>query len=393
MTAEQFDEEAAFLAAEISSGIGDTQGTANLNCLSKDLDRGLELLFNMLKTPGFQPDRIALYKSQVVQRMERRNDETALIQAREWARLMRGDSHFSTAWSTKHSIESISREDLLAFHQKYFQPGNFIFAVSGDFHTDQILAKLEKALRGWPVTKEKVPPVPKPQFRPTPGVYMVNKADVNQGRVTLGHLGTMRDNPDYYALSIMNDILGGSGFVSRLMSRVRSDEGLAYSVGSDFGFGIYYDGIFQAAFQSKSATVGQATTLVLDEIKKIRTQKVTPDELERAVNYRVEVFPRIFATAAAIVGTFANDEYTGRPADFWSTYRARIRAVTADDVLRVALKYLHPEQLVFLAVGNADEILRGNPDKPEFELDKLAPKGELKRIPLPDPLTMIYPKE
>jgi predicted Zn-dependent peptidase len=393
MTAEQFDEETAFLAAELSSGIGDTQGSANLNCLSKDLDRGLELFFNMLKTPGFQPDRIALYKNQVVQGMERRNDETSSIQAREWARLMRGDSHFSTAWSTKNSVESVSREDLMAFHQKYYRPGNFIFAVSGDFHSSEMLARLEKALQGWPVTKEKVPPVPKPQHTPVPGVYVVNKADVNQGRVSLGHLGTMRDNPDYYALSIMNDILGGSGFASRLMTRVRSDEGLAYSVGSDFGLGVYYDGIFQASFQSKSATVAQATAIVLDEIKKMRTQKVTPDELERAINYRVEVFPRIFATAAAIAGTFANDEYTGRPAEFWDSYRARMRAVTAEDVLRVAQKYLHSDRLVFLAVGSADDILKGNPDKPEFALNKLSQNGEIKRIPLPDPLTMAYPKE
>ncbi|HVN78342.1 MAG TPA: pitrilysin family protein [Terriglobia bacterium] len=393
MTAEQFDEEAAFLAAEISSGIGDTQGSANLSCLSKDLGRGLELFFNMLKTPGFQANRIALYKNQVIQGMERRNDESSSIQAREWARLMRGDSHFSTAWSTKNSVESISREDLMAFHQKYYHSGNFIFAVSGDFSTGEMLAKLEKVLQGWPATGEKVPPVPGPQFTPAPGIYVVNKADVNQGRVTLGHLGSMRNNPDYYALTIMNDILGGSGFVSRLMTRVRSDEGLAYSVGSDFGLGIYYDGIFQASFQSKSATVAQATAIVLDEIKKMRTQKVTSGELERAINYRVEVFPRIFATAAAISGTFANDEYTGRPAGFWDSYRARIRAITAEDVLRVAQKYLHPDRLVFLAVGSVDDILKGNPDKPEFALNKFSENGAIKRIPLPDPLTMAYPKE
>ena len=222
---------------------------------------------------------------------------------------------------------------------------------------------------------------------------MVNKADVNQGRISLGHLGSMRNNPDYYALTIMNDILGGSGFVSRLMTRVRSDEGLAYSVGSDFGLGVYYDGIFQASFQSKSATVAQATAIVLDEIKKMRAQNVTADELGRAINYRVEVFPRIFATAVAIVGTFANDEYTGRPAGFWDSYRARMRTVSAEDVLRVAQKYLHPDRLVFLAVGNADDILKGSPDKPEYAMSKFSQNGEIKRIPLPDPLTMTYPKE
>lgn len=220
---------------------------------------------------------------------------------------------------------------------------------------------------------------------------MVNKPDVNQGRIVIGHLGTTRDNPDYYALSIMDDILGGGGFTSRLTSRIRSDEGLAYDAGSDYGFGIYYDGVFQASFQSKSPTCAQATAIVLEEIEKIRTQKVAQEELETAINYAVEVFPRYFATAAAVVGTFANGEYTRQKPDFWETYRDRIRAVTADDVLRVAKQYLMPEKLVVLAVGNVDDMLKGNAEGREYSFQKFAGAGGIKPIPLPDPLTMVYP--
>ena len=392
LNAEAFDEEAAFLAANISSGMSDTQANASLNCLSKDLDRVLELFSEMLRTPGFQQDRIDLYKNQTIQAMERRNDQTEEIQSREWARLMRGDNHFSTARDTKSSVDSITRQDLLDFHKQYYHPGNFLFAVSGDFNSQAMIAKLEKMLSGWPASKTQVPPVPKPSYVPQPGVYMVNKPDVNQGRVSMGHLGTMRDNPDFYALSIMDDILGGGGFTSRIMSRVRSDEGLAYHAYSDYGFGVYYDGVFQAGFQSKSPTCAEAADIVLEEIEKIRREKVTPEELETAENYAVEVFPRYFSTAAAIAGTFANDEYTHRKPDFWATYRERIRAVTADDVLRVAQKYLHPEKVVILAVGNVDDMLKGNPDKPKDSFRKLAKDGEIKRIPLPDPLTMVYPK-
>jgi zinc protease len=190
----------------------------------------------------------------------------------------------------------------------------------------------------------------------------------------------------------MDDILGGGGFTSRIMSRVRSDEGLAYSAGSNYGFGVYYDGVFQASFQSKSPTVAQATAIVLEEIEKIRTQKVTQEELETSINSAVEVFPRYFATAGAIASTFANDEYTKRKPDFWDTYRDRIRAVSADDVLRVAKKYLTPDQVVILAVGNMDDMLKGSPDKPEFSLKKFSKSGDIKRISLPDPLTMVYPK-
>jgi predicted Zn-dependent peptidase len=391
-TAGEFDEAADFLAAGISSGIGDTQGSAGLNCLSKDIDQGLGLFFDMLKGPRFQADRLALAKSQILQQMERRNDNTGAIESREWGRLIYGPDHFSTRFSTKASIESITRDDLIAFHKQYYHPGAFIFAVSGDFKTADMAAKLEAALRGWEINRTPLPDIPKPTHTPAPGLYAVHKADVNQGRASIGHLGLMRDNPDYYAVDIMNDILGGGGFTSRIMARVRSDEGLAYSAGSGFGFGVYYPGVFRASFQSKSPTTSQAIDIILEEINRIRTTKVSAEELETAKNQAVEVFPRFFASAGQIAGTFAADEYTKRPADYWEKYRDRIKAVTADDVLRVAQKYLQPDQLVILVVGNLDDIMKGNPDKPQYSLTKFAKDGQVRRIPLPDPLTMTYPR-
>lgn len=391
-TAEQFDEEADFLAAQISSFITDTQGSATLNCLTKDIDAGLALFFDLLKNPGFQADRLSLAKTQTLQQMERRNDNTDAIEAREWNRLMRGEDHFSSKFSTKKSIESITRDDLIAFHKQYYHPGSFLFAVSGDFKTSEMIAKLEAAMKGWEANKTPVPEVPKPSFTPQPGVYVVHKADVNQGRVSMGHLGSMRDNPDSYALSIMNDILGGGGFTSRILVRVRSDEGLAYSAGSGFGLGVYYPGVFRATFQSKSPTVAQAADIVLEEIRRIRTTKVTKEELETAINFAIETFPRFFATAGQIAQTFAQDEYTKRPKDYWEKYRERIKGVTADDVLRVAQKYLDPEKLAILIVGNIDDIGKGDPDKPQYSIQKLAKDGSLHRIPLPNPLTMEYPK-
>jgi predicted Zn-dependent peptidase len=390
-TAEQFDEAADFLAANLSSSIGDTQGNANLNCLTKDIDAGLALYFDMLRNPRFQEDRLTLAKSQILQNMERRNDSTTGIEAREWARLMRGDKHFSTRDTTKASIESITREDLLAFHKQYYQPAGLIFAVSGDFKTSEMLQKLEAAMGGWPSSKAAVPSVPKPEFTPVAGVYAVHKADVNQGRVRIGHVGVTRDNPDAYAISIMNDILGGSGFTSRITSRVRSDEGLAYSAGSIFGQGVYYPSDFRAAFQSKSMSTPQAIDIVMEEINRIRTTQVSAEELQTAKNSAIETFPLAFASAAQIAGTFAQDEYTNRPTDYWDKYRDRIRAVTSADVQRVAQKYLQPEQLVILVVGNIDDITKGNPDKPQHSLAKLVRDGQIRRIPLPDPLTLVYP--
>src|SRR5215207_5771328 len=390
MTAEQFDEAADFLAAQISSGVASTQGSANLNLLAKDVDKGLGLYFDMLRTPAFQEDRLKLAKSQILQGMERRNDNTSAIEAREWGRLLNGSEHFSTKETTKASVESITRQDMVDFHQKYFQPGGFIVAASGDFKTPELLAKLEAAFQGWPASKQAVPAVPKPTQTPVAGIYTIHKPDVNQGRVSIGHTGSTRDNPDAYALEVMNDILGGGGFTSRITSRVRSDEGLAYSAGSSYGMGTYYPGVFQASFQSKSPTTAQALDIVLEEINRIRTTRVSAEELETAKNYAVEIFPRFFATAGQIAGTFAQDEYTKRPADYWEKYRERVRAVTADDVQRVAQKYLAPDKLVVLVVGNIDDITRGNPDRPQHSLVKVG-NGTVRRIPLPDPLTLVYP--
>ena len=391
-TAEAFDEEVDFLAANLSAGLGATSGSASVNFLAKDADRALDLFFAMLREPAFQQDRLDLFKTQALQNLERRNDNTSGIEGREFARLMYGAAHFSTTPVTKASVEAVTRDDLVAFHKQWFHPANLIFAVSGDVESATIAAKLEQRLGGWTSpAKFAVPAVPRPDHVPTPGVFVVDKPDVNQGRVSIGLLGIERGNPDEAAVEMMNDVLGGSGFTSRITNRVRSDEGLAYSAGSSFGVGTYYPGLFRASFQSKSSTVAQATQIVIEEIERIRTQKVTAEELDTVKNSAIEVFPRQFSSAAAIAALFASDELTGRDPKYWKTYRDRVRAVTAGDVQRVAQKYLDPGKLVILAVGNVTDMLKGHPDKPQFSFDAIRNGRDITRIPLPDPLTMVYP--
>jgi len=391
LSAVAFDEEVDFLAAEIGSTAGPTSGSASVNFMAKDTDRALELFFDMLRNPAFQQDQLDLYKSRVLQAIERRNDRTDEIESREWNRLLRGSRHFSSVYSTKASMESMTREDLIEFHRKYYNPGNFILAISGDFETPEMKARLEKAMAGWVRSGVEVPRVPKPDHVPAAGIYMVNKPDVNQGRVSMGHLGIMMGNPDEFAIDMMNEVLGGSGFTSRIMNRVRTNEGLAYSAGSSFTAGIFYEGQFRAAFQSKSATAAQAAHIVLEEIERMRNETVSPEELETVKNQAIETFSRFFSTAGEIAGTFAQDEYIGRPPDYWNTYRDKVKAVSVDDIQRVARQYLHPEKLVILAVGNVDDMLKGNPDKPEYLFQKIA-SGKIVQIPLPDPLTMVYPE-
>jgi zinc protease len=386
LTAEQLDEKLDFLAAQVATGIASTAGAASLNCLSDNLDQALALFAEILRRPRFQEDRLALAKEQALQEMKKRNDESEDIESREWGILLYGERHFSNRFPTEASVRGITREDLLAFHRSYVHPANMVAAVSGAFSRPEMLRRLESAFAAWPSPKPSPPGVPSTIAPAAPGLYRVQK-DVNQGRVSIGLPTIKRDDPDLYALEVMNEILGGSGFTSRITKTVRSNEGLAYSAGSGLTPGIWYPGRFRAAFQSKSRTVPWATELVLQEIRRIREQGTSDDELQTIKNSLIQTFPSSFASKAQSMGVFASDEYTHRDPAYWTRYRERIAAVTAADVKRVAQTHLVPEKLILLVVGDLGEIEKGDPKHP-VTLAALAPGGKTTLLPLRDPMTM-----
>ena len=285
-------------------------------------------------------------------------------------------------------MDSITREDIEAFHKKWFHPDDFVVAVNGDFDRDEMVRKLEALFGDWPFAGEKPPPIPTNTVFAAPGVYLVDK-DVNQGRVVIMLPGILRDNPDYLDVLVMNDILGGGGFTSRIMNSVRSDEGLAYDASSSFPGGIYYPYTFTAEFQSKSRTVAYAASIVFREIKKMAEAPPSAQELNTSKRGWIDRFPGNFASKGQVAGAFAQDEFTGRYAkdpDFWKNFRARLGAVTAADVQRVAKKYLTPDKAVILVVGQKSEIEKKLPDHP-VELKDLT-AGPVTELPLRDPLTM-----
>ena len=389
LTAEQLDERLDYLAARVETSIGETAGTATLNCLAENLDDSLKLFVEMLKEPRFQEDRLALAREQALQEMSRRNDDPEDIERREWNVLLYGEGRASNRFTTEASVRSVSRADLVAFHDRYLHPAGMIAAVSGAFSRPEMIRKLEAAFAGWPGARPQVPPVPSEVSPAAPGLYRIEK-QVPQGRVSIGLPAVKRDSPDIYALEVMNEILGGSGFVSRITRTVRSNEGLAYSAGSALRFGIYYPGAFRALFQSKSRTVAWAAQLVMDEIKKMREEPVTAEELDTIKRSLIETFPSNFESKAKTVALFAADEYTGRDPSFWATYRDRIQGVTAADVQRVARQYVPPEKLLVLVVGDQKEIDVGD-GKHAVALAALAPGGHVVTLPLRDPMTMKLP--
>jgi predicted Zn-dependent peptidase len=384
MSPSEFDEELDFLAANAGVFVGNTSAGASLNTLKGNFDEAFAMFMEMVREPGFDAERLRLNKDERLEQMKQRNDRAPSIARRAWNDIMFGEGHFESRQATAAMVESITEDDLRAMHQTIFNPANLIIGVSGDFDEDEMLATLEAATSGW-AFGERVGDPPAPNHDLKPGVYHVEK-NIPQGRVQIGHRGVKRDDPDAIAIDIMNDILGGGGFTSRITKKVRSDEGLAYGAGSQFSDRVWYPGTFGAGFQSKSATVALGIQLILDEMERMRTEPVSEKELETSQNSFIETFPRRFESKGAMIGTFIEDEMTDRPEGFWQTYRDRVRAVTADDIQRVAEDYLHPSRAAILVVGKWKDIYKGDIDGRASMADFYG--GQVEHMPLRDPMTL-----
>ena len=400
-TAEQLEERLAFLAAQLNperpdgrptdvraSGYMDDRGVVSLNLLAKDLDEGLAILRDVLTEPRFQDDKLKLRKDQLFADMKQRNDSSADIERRERTFLLYGDGYYLSRFETKASVEGITRDDLAAFHRKWVHPKNMLIAAAGDFKKAEMAAKLDKLFANWPFKGESAPPVPKPSHTMAPGTVLVDK-DVNQGRVSIMLPGLLRTDPDFFAAAVMNDILGGGGFTSRITNRVRSDEGLAYSAGSQLQPGVWYPGRFGAAFQSKVRTAAYASQIVIEEMTKLRDGDASDEEMETAKRAFIDTLPRRFTTPVQVVNLLADEEYTGRYASdplYYAKYQANVEKVTKVDVKRAAHRLLKPDAVTLLVVGKKADLLNPDPNHPVKFADLT--NGKLTEAPLRDPFTM-----
>ena len=384
LTAQELDEELDFLAANLGTNIGSDNGSVSLNVLSKDLEAAMGLFMDVLTKPRFQEDRFQKAKENRIQEMRQRNDDAADIEGREWQRLIYGDDFWMNRFSTKASVDAITATDCREFVSSLVRSGNIVVAVAGDFDPDEMKKLLNSTIGTLDPLAEPFPPVPQPAHTPEPGVYVVNKTDVNQGRVSIGRLGYKLGHENQFPLMIGNDILGGGGFTARMMKTIRSDEGLAYGAYSNISFPISMPGTFRAYYQSKSSTCAYAAEIFFELLESMRTSNPSEEETRTAKNSFVETFPRGFASAGQIVGRYARDELLGRPHSYWTEYRDRVKAVTGDDIKKALSTDIEPDKMIMLVVGNIEEIMTGHP---EHEA-RLSDFGEIKELPLRDPLTL-----
>jgi predicted Zn-dependent peptidase len=386
VSAEELDERFAFLAANASVGGSGTTVTATLNSLSSNFEESFDLFLDMLQNPKFQESRVELKKDGLTESMKQRNDFPSGILSRENRTIMFGDSYFGR-YITQDSIASITIEDLMGSHKNIVNPSNMIIAVSGDFVKDEMLAFLSTALRGWEYGSTSSNP-PSIESNYAPGIYYVDQ-DVPQGGVRISSRTFRQGDPDDKAAEVMNYILGGGGFSSRITQKVRSDEGLAYSAGSQFYAGAWSDGVWAARFESKNPTVALAAKLIFDEIFRIKTEPVSDDDLTLAKSAIIEQFPSAFQSKAGTLGVFVSDELNNRDSSYWKTYRDEIRAVTKEDVMRVANRILVPGEMAVVVVGNWEVIKSGDADgRATMEDIRGIVGGGVVELPLRDPLTL-----
>lgn len=352
MTGEEIDERMDFLAGSVSA--------TSLSVHQRDVDEGLELWMDILTNPAFPEDKLRRAKESALVGIENRNKNVSTVGRRAFSELVYGENSPITARQTETIVNGIVRRDLINWHRKYWGATNAILIVSGDFDRDQILVKLEETFGKWADVEKAAPRVPDVEQAAPGGVYMIEPEVIpNQGVIQIGHLGLMQDDPDYPAIDLMNYILGGGSFSSRITKIVRSDNGLAYSTGSRFSGGTLYPGTFTASCQTKNSTVVFAAQLMLNEIEKIRTEPVSVEDLEFARSARISAFPAQFSSISRILRNFATLEFNGRPMDYYDTYEERYAAVTLDDITRVAQKYLGPDRMIIMIAGNIEECRAG----------------------------------
>ena len=349
---EKLSDELEFLAASVEVYGGDLSTTLAFNCMKKDLPRVLEIFADLIMNPAFPDEKVEMRRNTMLEEIRRRNDEPNAVTRREFSQLIYGGHPY--AWeTTPESVKGLTRDDLVAFYNAYFHPNNAIIGISGDVTRDEVVAAMEKALAGWRPAEVTVPRVPDMEGSPAPTcnyVYM----DINQAYISMGHEGINLNDPDRCAVNIMNFILGGGSFTSWITEEVRSDEGLAYSANSRYTADPWAKGLFTASAQTKADACARAITIIQDQIKRMRGPGPTEKEVAKAIDTYVNSQVFDYESKAQVVRRLVDLRYQGRPLDSPERDIETYSKLTVADVKSAAQKYLRPDNLTLLVVGNKE---------------------------------------
>lgn len=353
-SSKQIAEEIDFIGGRLSASGGEDFSSASLVVLKKDLVTGMDLLSDILLNPVFPEEELERKKKETIAAIISEKDDPGAVASKAFYKaVFQGHPYGVPVEGDEDSVSRITRDDIEKFYQQYYIPNNTIIAVTGDLKYKEAVSLIEKSLKQWKKAKLKLPDVP--------SVNKVVKSDsiridrnITQSNIVLGHTGISRDNPDYYSVTLMNYILGGGGFESRMIKEIRDKKGLAYSVYSSFDVN-KYPGSFSVVVQTKNETATEAIEGIKEELKKIREEQVKDEELKDAKAYLTGSFPLRLDTNAKISNFLVLVEFYNLGLDYINEYAKKIDAVTKDDILRVAGKYIDTERYITVVVGKQEK--------------------------------------
>jgi zinc protease len=351
LTAPEFDQKVDFMGSTVGVSAGRDYSTAGMTTLKKYQGETLGLLAGILTEPGLRDDDIERKRAEQVAEIKAAEEQPGYTADVEFAKDLFGDSpygHPGAGYSD--SVAKLTNDDVRGFYHDYYKLGSAIIAVAGDVKADEVKASLEKELAG--LAGSVTPQAEPPPITVPPGLHVkLIDRNVMQANIMMGSGGVERSNPDFYRLKVMNYILGGGGFSSRLVKVVRSGHGLAYSIDSGFQPG-KFQGAFTISLQTKNQSSNEAIDLILQQMREIQEKPVSDAELDSAKKFLIGSFPLGIERQSAIASFMVQVEFYGLGLDYADQYPKLIGSVTKDDVLAVAKKYLHPDSMIVVAVAN-----------------------------------------
>ncbi len=349
-TPDEIDDALEFMPAQVGLNAADDMLGGSVSAVKDKFPEALRVFASLLRAPRFDPSRLEVERSRVLEEIRRRWDDPGDVAQLTFRRLVYG---VSSPWARLPGVDSvgrIGRDDLVAFHRVYIHPNNAVMGVAGDFDKKAMKRLLEETFRGWGRAKVTPPPVPRIRDEISAGVHLVARP-LSQSHVEIGHLGAGRFDPDKFAIKILNFILGEGGFTSRLVKEVRSTRGLAYSVGG--GIGLDSDrGLFQISCSTKASSTVEAIDLIRTILREMREEGPTEQEVEEAKEASINSFVFSVDGTVNFMQAYLYYDFYDYPRDFLLTYRDNLAKVTREQVLQVAKKRLEPDRLVILVVGD-----------------------------------------